>query len=539
MKAIFRKSVLFALVFMATATGSMAQRVITGTVYRDGKPAAGVTVEGHKCSDSFYTSFDGKFELNADAKSKWLKFTYADQSEKLDIEGNAENIIDFSFDGKIPIPEVKTDGVILKTREELLKEQNKEFINQLSLYDEFYKQEDYKSALPHWEKLYKRYPKSSLNIYIQGIKMYQEMLDNAVSQKEKDSYIEKMLDIFDNRIKYFEQDGYVKGRKGVFWFKQKLMDENVDIKKLKETLKIGYGWLEQSINAQGNETEIPCTVVFMQSTNQLFKMGEISKETVIQNYEKCNGIVENFLAKNPSDDNAQKSKEAIERLFGISGAADCEALVNIYTPQFEENAGDVEFIKSMLRKLNRAGCNNSQLFADATEKLYELDPSGEAAFNMARRFLKKDEYEKANEYYKMALQQITDQEILEACYLEYATFVFYKENDLQLSRSYARKALAINPDNCQALMLIGNIYLQASSKFEGDDFEKETVFWVAVDYFNNARRAGDECTSDAATNASKYKAYFPNKETGFFKGLSEGQNYTVGGWINEVTKVRY
>ena len=539
MKAIFRKSVLFSFVFIAMVVGATAQRVITGTVYRDGKPAAGVTVEGHKCSATYYTSFDGKYELQGDEKTKWIKFTDPLESIKLDIEGKTENVFDFSFDGKLPAQEKTSDGPVLKTREELLQEQNKDYINELSLYDEFYKQKDYKSAIPHWEKLYKRYPKSSQNIYIQGLKMFEDLADQATSQADKNKYVDKVLEIYDARIKYFDREGYNLGRKGTFWFKHKLQDENIDGDKLKAIHKQGYNWLEKSINEQGNETEIPITVVFMQASIQLFKMGEISKETVIKNYEKCSGIVDNFLANNPDDKDAQVSKDAIERFFGSSGAADCDALVNIYTPQFDSNSGDAEFIKSMLRKLNRAGCDESDLFANATEKLYELDPSGEAAFNMARRFLRKNDVEKANEYYKMAIAQITDQELLEACYQEYAQFIFYKLNDYQLSRTYARKALAINPNNCEALMLIGHIYLQASSKFEGDEFNKATVFWVAVDYFNKARKASDECTSEAATLASKYKAYFPNKETGFFNGLEEGQNYTVGGWINEVTKVRY
>ncbi len=539
MKAIIRKSVLFSFVIITMVIGATAQRVIKGTVYRNGEPAAGVTVEGHRCSGTFYTSFDGKYELQGDEKTKWLRFTDAIESKKLDIEGNTKNVINFSFDGIMPAENEGEDGPILKTRAQLLSEQDKDFINEVSLYDEFYKQKDYKSALPHWEKIYNKYPKSSQNVYIHGIKMHEDLLEQAATQAEKDKYIDKILEIYDKRIKYFDREGYNKGRKGTFWFKHKLMDENIDGEKLKSVHKQGYNWLEESINEQGDETEIPICVVFMQSTNFLFKNGEISKETVIKNYEKCNEIIDNYLVDNPGDVNAQKSKDAIEKIFGLSGAADCEALVNIYAPQFEENSGDAEFIKSMLRKLNRAGCDESDLFANATEKLYELDPSGEAAFNMARRFLKKDDSEKANEYYKMAAEQITDQELLEACYQEYAQFIFFKLNNYQLSRTYAKKALSINPNNCEALMLIGNIYLQASSKFEGDDFDKATVFWVAVDYFNKARRAGDECTSEAATLASKYKAYFPNKEEGFFRGYSEGQSYTVGGWINETTKVRF
>ena len=74
---------------------------------------------------------------------------------------------------------------------------------------------------------------------------------------------------------------------------------------------------------------------------------------------------------------------------------------------------------------------------------------------------------------------------------------------------------------------------------EGDDFEKSAVFWVAVDYFERARNAGEDCAVDASQKIADYKKYFPNKEEAFFRSISAGQTYKVGGWINESTKVRF
>ena len=105
------------------------------------------------------------------------------------------------------------------------------------------------------------------------------------------------------------------------------------------------------------------------------------------------------------------------------------------------------------------------------------------------------------------------------------------------ARSYARKALSINPNYCEANLLIGNIYVAASSSFEGTALEKSAVFWLAVDYFNKARRSED-CAIDAAAKASEYTKYFPNAEDAFMEGFKEGDTYKVGGWINETTTVR-
>ena len=87
-------------------------------------------------------------------------------------------------------------------------------------------------------------------------------------------------------------------------------------------------------------------------------------------------------------------------------------------------------------------------------------------------------------------------------------------------------------------MLIGDIYVAGSRAFSGTKLEKAAVFWVAVDYYNKARR-GDDCSIDAAQKASNYRKYFPGKEDAFMEGLQEGQTYNVGGWINENTKIRF
>ncbi|MFW5774111.1 MAG: hypothetical protein ACOCWD_05440, partial [Tangfeifania sp.] len=521
-----------------------AQRVIKGTVYRDGEPAAGITVEAQR-GGSMMTSFDGKYEVEAHAKTKWLRFTYIDETKKLDIDDKQGDTFDFAFSGEIPTGDgdAAGDQVVLKSADELLREQDRDFMNELSLFTEFYKQDNFQSALPHWKNLFNKYPKSTKNIYIRGTKMYEELIDSSETQEERDKYIDQLMKIYDQRIKYFGEEGYVLGRKVDAFLEYKLDTENPpEGDALKETLKKGYEWANKSIDLQQEKSELAVYVLLMQTTRSLFKFGELPKETVIKNYEKANSLLNTYIAEAEEQkdiENAEKVKAYIEEIFGASGAADCEALVTIFTPQYEENKNDADFVKGMLRRLGNAGCEENQLFAQATEQLYDLEPSAEAAFNMARRYVERDETEKAKDYYQQAMEQETDDERLSKYYYEYSLFIFAKENALQEARNYAKRALDINPDYCQALMLIGDIYVAASREFGDDDFEKATVFWVAVDYFERARRAGQDCAIEAAQKSRDYRDYFPNKEDAFFRDLKEGQTYKVGGWINESTTVRF
>lgn len=543
MKAVFRISLLMASLVLAAVTSIQAQRVIKGTVYREGKPAAGVTVEAHR-GGSMMTSFDGKYELEASDKTKWIRFTFINESERLDISDKPGDVFDFAFDGKLPgdETEIESGDVVLKSAEELIREQDRDFMNELSLYNEFYKQDNIESAMPHWRMVYNKYPKSTLNLYIHGANMYQKLIENASTPEEKSKYIDDLMKLYDKRIKHFGEKGYVLGRKAADWLKYKLdNDREQDNGDLKETMKKGYDWLSESVTERGNETELPVLVLLMQTTRSLFKLGDLPKETVVKNYDTCNSIL-NSIRENTTEDETIKNvndvQAYIEDIFGTSGAADCEALISIFKPQYQENISDVDFIKNMLRRLGSAKCEESSLFSEATERLYELEPSAEAAFNMARRYLKRDDAERAKKYYQQAMEQETDKELLAKYYYEYGLFVYAKENALQEARSYARRALEINPDYCEALMLIGNIYVAASRSFGSDDFEKSTVFWLAVDYYERAR-SNPDCAVDASREASSYRRYFPNKEEAFFRSLQEGQTYKVGGWINENTKVRF
>lgn len=550
MKTLSRISFFFALIVLASVYGTMAQRVIKGTVYMDGEPAAGVTVEAQRGS-SMMTSFDGKYEITADPKSKFIKFTLmaTNESKRFDLDERSVGEIDFAFTGVIPgaegsEAEVASGDVVLKTAEELLTAQDKDFMTEYSLYNEFYKQGDYTSALPHWKHIYNKYPKSTSNIYIHGSKIYEYLIENAKTDAERDKYLNEFIKGYDQRIKYFGGEGFVNGRKGTSWLKYKL-DENriaqLEGDDLKDVMLKGYEWLNLSVDTEKSETELPVFLLLMQTTRSLFKLNALPKETVIKNYDKSNTYLNEIIAKSTDKEKIADATEIqtyIESLFSTSGAADCDALVNIFTPQFEAKSSDIEFIKSMLRRLRQAKCDESPLVEQATMRLYELEPSAEAAFNMARGYVKKDDLVMAKKFYDQAIDQETDKKLLANYYYELGLLLYIKQSAYQEAREMARKAIANDPDLCDAYMLIGNIYASASSSFSGTNLEKQAIFWVAVDYYNKARR-GSDCSVDAANKAADYRKYFPNKEDGFMEGLKDGQSYKVGGWINETTTVRF
>jgi len=540
MKRILLKTItLFAMLVVLMSLSSLAQRVITGTVYREGKPAAGVTVEAHKSSESFMTSFDGKYTINADPKTKFLKFTFIDDSRRFDIEGKVGDVFDFSFDGIIPQKEeLQEVGAILKTDQELIKENDRTFMSNLTMYDQFYRQEDYKSALEPWRMLYRTYPKSTKNIYLHGCKMFEAKFNQATSWTEKNFYIDSIMNVYDKRIKYFGEKGFVRGRQGVDYMKFKMVNENWTDDQLKDFLKKGYGYLDESIKEEGDKTETPVLVVYMQVTSRLFKLGELPKEKVLENYETSVNILDKYLAASPNEKIYIDSKEAANKIFEGSGAADCEALIKLYEPRFSELSTNVDALKKILRMLDKQECTDSELFAKASEKLYALEPSAEAAFNMGRLFMKRNDIAKGKDYYLQAIAAEKDALLLSKYYFELGAYTFASDQNYQEAANYLRKSLANDSNNAKALLFLGDIFAAYSKYYGEKDIEHLSMFWLAVDYYNKAKKIDPEQAAKANEKIATYSQYFPSKESLFFEGFQEGQPYRIGSWINETTTIR-
>ena len=152
--------------------------------------------------------------------------------------------------------------------------------------------------------------------------------------------------------------------------------------------------------------------------------------------------------------------------------------------------------------------------------------------------MKRDEFNKAKEYYQNAIAAETDKELLAKYYYELAAFTFAKETNYQQARAYARKALENNPNDGESLILIGDIYAHYSKNYGKDEFDHLSIYWLAVDYYEKAKRADPEVFAKANSRINTYKVYFPDKETLFFGGYQDGQVITYGSWINETSRVR-
>ncbi len=399
--------------------------------------------------------------------------------------------------------------------------------NNLSTMSEFMKINLYDHAFPSWQNVFNDCPASSKNIYLYGVKIYRARISKQTDPAMKASALDTLMLIYDRRIEHFGQEAMVIGRKGL----DLIRCDNSQV-------QTAYDYLKRAAELGKGRTEDAVLVMLMQLSNVLFKQDQLEGRELIDNYLFSTDILDARIQTGKNKSRAETALKNIEAIFANSGAADCETLVEIFTPKFEQTPEDLEFLKKITVLLANQDCEGTELFANASENLYKIEPSSAAAYNLAKLFLKNDDLNKSVSYYEEAIAGDAEAEQKAQYHYELGLILFSKFEEFSNARSHARSAIELKPGWGDPYILIGNLYA-ASSKICGEnDFEKNTVFWAAVDKFRQAKSNDAEVTDKANELISKFSAYFPNVEDAFFYGFEHGKAYTVGCWINEKTTVR-
>lgn len=404
-------------------------------------------------------------------------------------------------------------------------------IRNLSLYREYYKQENYQDADEYWKIVYNECPKATKNIYIHGEKMIRASIEDTEDEEAKAELIDSLMNLYDKRIEYFDEKGYVTGKKGVRFVRYS--EKTVD------NFKRGYEYLKKAIELEENNASPGVVVTFMNTTRTLYSNEEIEGGQVVDNYATCLDILDKGLEDKPDNSSLKKAHEAINDIFEKSGAATCENLTDLYKPRFEKNPEDEKLLKRIIDFLEEQDCTDDDFYADVTVQLNEIDPSTESAHHLARLFYEKEQYEESVKYYKQAIELQKNEEEKASYLMELAELNYSKLEDKKQARDYARQATEADPDNGKPYILIGRMYANSADECaDGDEFKKATVYWAAVDQFEKAKEVDEELEEDANGYIDSYAPRFPSKEDIFFQNYDIGDTYTVGCWINEETTVR-
>lgn len=398
----------------------------------------------------------------------------------------------------------------------------------LSLYREFYKQKNYKDALPHWRWVFFNCPIASQNTYIDGAKIISTKVDECKDPALREKLIDTLMMVYDQRIRYFNREGYVLGRKGIDLFTYRT-DKTEQI----------YPVLKKSVELAGKKSEGAVLVYYFRAIISMVDLQKMDKSAIVDGYDQISEIIDHNLKLNQDNPkklaNWENIKANVESTF--EPFATCPDLISIYDKKFTEKPDDIELLSKITNVLERKKCTDSELFFKATEKLHKLQPSAQSAYLMGSLNLEKNNISKAAEYMQEAANLFEDNtDKIKA--LNLLANINFNQRNYSQARANAQKILQLDPNYGKAYILIGDLYAASSSMCTEDDMGGKTVFWAAVDKYARARSVDPSVEAEANSKIAQFSRHFPPASDLFFRDLNEGGSYTVGCWINETTTIR-
>lgn len=399
-------------------------------------------------------------------------------------------------------------------------------VTNISLYREYVKQKNYDDALSPWRKAYINCPKATKNIYIDGAKIFNYLINNSKGNEElQKAYLDTLSTIYDNRVAHFGKREYVLGLKGSDMLKYSFAD-----------LDLAFEYLKESVEGLQNKSKATALFSYFKAATQKFQEKTFTKAQVLEVYAAVSDYLEyNLSNESKSKKFYEKASENVEKLF--VPFATCEDLIAMFDAKYQETPDELTLIKRIVKVLDKKDCTDATVYFEAATKLHESEPSALSAYNMGNLSLRKNKYSQAIGFYNQALEMAENDED-KANYYYGLSGAYFKSGSNSSARSYAYKAIDIKPSWGKPFVLIGDIYAASANECGSNSFESAMLYSAAIDKFITAKSKDSSVGDFADKKIASYSKYLPSNEDAFFNGFKEGDSYTVGCWINESTKVR-
>lgn len=395
-------------------------------------------------------------------------------------------------------------------------------IEKNALYSDMLTAERYEAAKPPLDWLLKETPDLNPSIYIQGVKVYENLAETTTGQQQENLQDSVVL-LYDLRMKYFNDVENVTNRKA--------NDAYNVWKNRKDKYKELFELHKEAVGMLGAKGYISNVVHYMDATRR-YKLtgGSITDLDVIEIYDQSQEILDEMLANGESEQNIQKARDFIEKLFTATVTIDCNIIDQKLYPKFVEDGKKLKDAEQIVKFALAGGCTGSDSFLDAAKVVQENSPEFGLARMIALRSKANNDLETAEKYFKEALSYTEDNIKTADVYVELADVASKLGNKSQ-SRSYAYDALDADPSRKEAYTIIGDLYLKSFQDCKGgEDVVKDRAVYIAA--YEMYQKGG------ATNRMSVAKEQFPSNEDIFNYDYEVGEEIEVGCWIGETVKVQ-
>ena len=405
-------------------------------------------------------------------------------------------------------------------------------IKYLSYYTEYYKQKNYDSAIPNWRQAYKACPPTSrYSLLSDGTTLLRRLItQNAKNPVYKQQLVDSLMTLYKQRVEFWPK-----------YATASLNNQALDMYNYMkdEPMKLLEG-LTQVISQIDKNTKPNIFIFQIMTAIDLYQIGLIDPEQIIDIY---NTGVEYLNIMTPKNDTERESidkvKEDFEQLFIDSKVASCENLIAMFTPRVEKDPENIDLAKNIVKIMSTSeDCINNDVYLHAVNLMYTKEPSATSAYYLFKLYSGMNDYDNAVKFLEEAISAEDSDSLTDGdYYYQLALYQLQCRNTLKAYES-ARMAAELNPEFAgKAYLLMGTIW--GSTVCQGNDIEKRSPFWVAVDFMIKAKNADPSIADEANDYIRQYSVYYPKTSEAFMYDIVDGQSYTVScGGLKATTTVR-
>ncbi|MDB4291931.1 hypothetical protein N9954_00880 [Maribacter sp.] len=430
---------------------------------------------------------------------------------------------------------------------------NPECNTNLSIFVEHAKVKNYDAAYTPWKMVYDQCPTLNWATFAYGERILKDKIKKS-SGAEKDGYIQDLLTLYDASLTTFPK-------------RAKLAVVIIDIVMLKrENDMISddeiYSELGRAFNEDGANFKDPRALyLYFSSLVDLHKAGkkdlqevfniydEVTEKIVVEN-EKLTAKIAELLPKEEAGTLTAKEKKMLRVANTNSGSfgkiegsidaklgplADCSNLIPLYEKGFEQNKGDVKWVKRAVGLMYNKECTDDPMFSKLVEVQAQLDPSADAYVYLGGLKLKKGDTKGALSDFDKALELETDAKKRSKIAYKVAVTNRRKGSN-STANKYAQKAISADPANGRAYLLIAGLYANSANQCGSTTFEKRAIYWKAADMARKAGRVDPSIGGSANKAVSSYTERAPSKEMIFEAGMA-GKTVSFSCWVGGSVKV--
>ncbi|AEK22377.1 Conserved hypothetical protein [Capnocytophaga canimorsus Cc5] len=420
------------------------------------------------------------------------------------------------------------------------KAQNVECNQNLSIFSEYAKVQNYDEAYEPWKAVYKNCPQLHYATFAYGERILKHKISKATAA-EKAKYVKDLEQLYDDYNKYFPQRLSVtemRIRKALLMFDEKagtsediyaLLDQAFKEDKANfKNEKALYLYFSELVNLHGKNVK---------SLQNVFDTYDDVSEKIQDEKNDLSLTINQYIDKEDAGTLNDKEKKALENarkrmdnyekisesVDGKLGQlADCPNLIPLYTKGFDENKSNEEWLRRAAGKMTDKDCTSDPLYVKIVTALHNLSPSASSAYYLGVLTDKGGNPSKAIQYYNEAVSLETDNFKKAKILTKIA-----QKSSKATAVSYAQKALNYNPSNSDAYRIIAQAYANSANECGSTPFEKRAIYWLAA---NVARKGG------LGSLATYYEGLAPSKVDIFESGMA-GKTITFKCWVGQSVKV--